>query len=193
MLRQTYRYVLFFSSKKQYIQVNDSMFQKPKHDLFCCQRPAFLICKLSLPFIADIVFWLRASKSFVPWTVERINTSFENSLSTKRKTSCVGFTAALAKSYSVLSSRTSRHPPIGTVPISKTEKTVIKWIFVPQLLLIWQSDWLICCCLSIRQTNVSQNTFFRSRYEKKHFLWRQYCGKKPYSHMFQWFHCWRNT
>ena len=52
-------------------------------------------------------------------------------------------------------------------------------LFLPQLLLISQSDWLIAVAdespHNAARVKVSRNDFLSSQ---KHFLWRLYCGKK---------------
>ena len=52
----------------------------------------------SLPFIAVMTFTSRGVKSFVPYTVDRMRTSWVKSLSTRRRAIFVGLLAAFAKS-----------------------------------------------------------------------------------------------
>ena len=53
---------------------------------------------VSLPFIAVMTLTSRGLKSFVPYTVDRMRTSWVKSLSTRRRAISVGLLAAFAKS-----------------------------------------------------------------------------------------------
>ena len=53
---------------------------------------------VSLPFIAVMTLTSRGLKSFVPYTVDRMRTSWVKSLSTRRRAIFVGLLATFAKS-----------------------------------------------------------------------------------------------